>query len=135
MTEKFTWTSDYETGIDVIDAQHRDLFKKFDNFCLAIYGGEGKTRLGELISFLDIYIQDHFEVEEALMSINNYPEYYKHIELHRKFSAIYNRFKKEFEKRGGDTYMALQLEREIRGWWKNHILSADMMYVPYISLR
>jgi len=135
MAEKFAWTSEYETGIDEIDRQHRDLFKKFDNFSIAIYNGEGKNQLKELMAFIDSYINNHFKEEEELLSLNNYPDIYKHLEYHKKFTSIFGIFKKEFEKRGGDTYMALQLEKEIRGWWKNHILTVDKLYVPYITIK
>ncbi len=133
--EKFIWTENYCTGIEVIDNQHQELFRKFDKCSLAIYKGEGKSILREIISFIDIYVNDHFDDEERLMTINKYPDYYKHIEFHKNFRGIFNSFKKDFEQRGGDAYLALQLEKEIRNWWKNHILTIDMLYVPYIKIK
>ena len=40
--EKFTWTSEYNTNIESIDNQHKELFKKIDKLALALYKGEVK---------------------------------------------------------------------------------------------
>jgi hemerythrin len=133
--EKLPWSEEYETGIKIIDKQHRALFRSLDGFTLAIYDGEGKEKLKQLMWFLDDYVNEHFDTEEKLMLSNNYPEYDVHVRAHEQFATLFKNIKKDFQDRGGDTYLAIRLEKEIRVWWENHILVMDKKYVPYIGTR
>ncbi len=132
--ERIIWVPEFETGIEIIDDQHNRLFRTMDNFAIAIYGGEGKTKLRQLLIFLDEYIHDHFNTEEKLLSLNNYPEYDEHIKKHKQFTSMFNDYREDFNQRGSDTYLAKRLEKEIRNWWENHILNIDMKYAPQIEI-
>ncbi len=130
--ERLTWSEEYETGIKIIDTQHRALFRSIDSFTLAVYDGEGRDKLKQLIWFLDDYVNEHFDTEEKLLLSNEYPEFNEHVRAHEQFTALFKDIKKDFQDRGGDTYLAIRLEKEIRNWWENHILIMDKKYVPYI---
>jgi hemerythrin len=131
--ERITWHPEYETGIKIIDEQHQELFRIMDKFAIAIYDGEGKNKLEQLLLFLDDYTHVHFKTEEELLALNNYEEYDEHIKTHRDFVSLFHDFQDEFDNRGGDSYLAMRLDKEIRNWWENHILKTDMQYVPYIE--
>ncbi len=127
------WDKSYETGIELIDEQHKELFCKIDEITLAIYEGKGKTKVRELIKFLDDYITKHFEIEEKMLFDNLYPEISKHINNHKEFINVFKEFTSDFIKKGPDNYLAIRMEKEIRFWWENHILKIDKLYVPYIK--
>jgi hemerythrin len=131
--ERLTWSDEFETGVEIIDQQHRALFRSIDGFTLAIYEGEGKGKLKQLMWFLDDYVNDHFDTEEKLLLQNDYPDINVHVNAHEQFTALFKEIKKEFLDRGGDSYLAIRLEKEIRNWWESHILKMDMKYVPYIQ--
>ena len=132
--DRIGWSSEFETGIKIIDEQHNELFRIMDTFAIAIYGGEGKNKLSQLLIFLDNYIQVHFNTEEKLLALNNYSEYDEHIKMHGQFASIFNDYQKDVIQRGGDSYLAMRLEKEIRSWWENHILKTDVKYVPQIKI-
>lgn len=132
--EKFEWSENYSTNILQIDLQHRGLFKKIDGFSLSIYKGESKKHLRELLLFLEQYIENHFTTEENLMALNNYPDISNHKTEHDKFRKLFSGFKDDFNSRGGDSYLSIRLEKEIRKWWESHILNTDMKYSPYIKI-
>ena len=131
--ERFQWTDQYNTGILTIDMQHRELFRRIDNLTLALYDGEGKPALKTLLGFLDSYIIEHFRTEEEYMKKNSYPGFEKHLEKHHTFRKLLADVEQEFNDKGGDTYLAIRFEKEIRKWWENHILQTDMQYVPYMK--
>jgi hemerythrin len=130
---EFEWNSSFETGINVIDEQHKELFSKIDGITLAIYEGQGKKKVGELIDFLDVYIANHFKTEEKLLYDNYYPDFAKHTVYHAEFTKSFKQYNEDFHKNGPDNYLAIRMEKDIRNWWENHILKTDMLYVPFIK--
>ena len=131
--EPFQWTKNFDTGVFDIDNQHRELFRRIDRLTLALYEGEGKAELKNLLSYLDSYVHEHFKIEESLMRENNFPQYKQHLEKHRGFKELFSDIQQDFKDRGGDAYLAIRFEKEIRTWWENHVLKTDMEYVPYIK--
>jgi hemerythrin len=131
--ENFQWEKEFETGIEVIDKQHRELFKRVDNLALAIYEGRGKSELKEIAVYLETYVNDHFAVEERLMYINDYPRYAEHLKKHQDFTSFFNSIVEEIDEKGADSYLAIKVENEMRGWWQTHVLQLDMDYVPFIK--
>ncbi len=133
MIDKFVWSEKYETGSSLIDKQHKELFLKIDDLSLAIYKGNIKSSLKNMIIFLEKYIQEHFKAEENIMRMAAYPHINDHIRIHKKFNKIFDDLKLDFEKRGGDSYLAIHVEKEIRHWWEEHVLVEDNKYVPYLK--
>lgn len=131
--ETFQWTDKYRTHIRPIDKQHRGLFERLSKLELAIYKGECKSNLRELADFFEKYIEEHFTLEETLMKEKNYPDYTKHVLEHDQFRRMFKDFVNDLDRRGGDSYLAIHIDKELRKWWENHILKMDMKYVPLLG--
>lgn len=131
----FEWTDNFETGIKLIDFQHKELFNKIDDLSLALYQGKGKSELDKVIKFLSTYIHGHFQTEEELMLKNKYPKLIQHQKSHQHFIYFYDKIIHEIDVKGADNYLAIKVEKEIRNWWENHILKEDMEYVPFIKFE
>jgi len=127
------WDSRLETGIRVIDEQHKELFKRVNQLELALYQGRSRDELLKMIDFLDYYVEDHFAAEEILMKKNKYPGLPKHAQEHQDFRIMYQGIKDEFKKKGTDSYMAIDVGKKIRKWFENHVLNTDMAYVPFLK--
>lgn len=132
---EWLWDSRLETGIEQIDEQHKGLFNRIDQLELAIYKGKSSAELISLMEYLESYIFEHFELEERLMLENGYPDYAKHSRQHQDFRTYCAGVLDTFKNRGGDSYMAIDIDRHMRKWWENHILKTDMEYVPYLKKR
>ena len=131
--EAFKWTDKYRTHIRPIDKQHRELFERLNRLTPAVYKGECKKNLREPGDFFGNYIEEHLGLEEELMRRGNYPDYVIHVLVHDRFRKMFRDFMVELDRRGGDSYLAIQIEKDLRRWWENHILKSDMRYVPHIS--
>ncbi len=131
----FTWDHRLETGIERIDTQHWELFKRFDALELAIYESRTRatTELVIMIEYLERYVTEHFDTEEELMMKANYPDLSRHRAEHEKFRRLFEGFKKEYKEKGADFYLTLDVDRELRKWWEHHILEVDMAYVPFLK--
>jgi hemerythrin len=126
------WDKRLETGIAEVDNQHRELFKRIDSLELSLYGGKLKVEVVVMIDYLESYVEEHFDAEETLMLRINYPDIGKHRQEHQEFREVYKKIKNEYEIKGADSYMALDVDKEIRKWWEKHILKSDMAFVPYV---
>ncbi|MBN1533201.1 MAG: hemerythrin family protein [Spirochaetes bacterium] len=128
----FQWSPEYETGIEIVDRQHREMFARIDHLAVALYEGKGRTELEMLVIFLEDYVHEHFSEEERLMLEHNYPGYSDHRAMHANFIRMFEKIKREINVKGSDRYLALQVEREVRGWWLDHVMNTDRDYIPFV---
>jgi len=130
--KKWEWSARLETGIKEIDEQHKGLFEQIDRLDLAIYRGSAIGELKNLIEYLNSYIVEHLEIEEKLLRDCSYPDYERHFNEHEEFRSLCAELMLRFKK-GADNYLALDVDKQMRKWWENHIMKMDMAYVPYIK--
>lgn len=127
------WTKSLETGIELIDSQHQELFRRIDTLELAIYKGRAVNELADLLIYLESYVIEHFEAEENLMLEINFPGYGRHLTEHAEFRNRINATITEFTERGADSYLALDVDKLMRKWLQHHIMNVDMEFVPFIK--
>jgi hemerythrin len=127
------WNAEFETGIEKIDEQHKELFNRIDQLELAIYKGSAAAELVKLMEYLESYITEHFELEEKLMLENLYPDFAAHTRLHEEFRIVFTRILNNFNSKNADNYLAIDIDKQMRKWWENHILKMDMAYIPYLK--
>lgn len=131
----FEWEKEYELGIEIIDEQHRELFRKIDHLNISIYGGKGRDELRQLIKYLKTYIEEHFSYEENALTGTDYPDLEAHKKEHTRFIDYFKELDHEIKSRGADNFLAIKVEKDIRAWWEEHELKYDRIYVPYITGR
>lgn len=130
---EWQWNSSLETGIEQIDEQHKELFNRIDQLELALYNGRAASELVKLMEYLESYIVEHFELEEKLMLDNIYPDFAAHARQHAEFRNLCTGILNNFRSRGADSYLAIDVDKQMRKWWENHILKMDMAYLPYLK--
>lgn len=130
---KWEWDKRLETGIEEIDDQHLELFRRIDRLELAIYDGKGTAELLYLVKYLEDYVLEHFKLEEQLMLEADYPDLLNHRNQHNEFKAACKECFTNCKERGADTYFAIEVDKKMREWWKNHIMKFDLDYVPYLK--
>ncbi len=127
--EKLTieWKKEYETGIEIIDNQHKKWIDFINQLITAIVNAEEQGKLTELFNNLIEYTQYHFSFEEKYMKEFNYPDYEQHVQVHNNFinklTNLFNQFLK------GDYYIGLQLLDLLIDWVINHVTGTDRGYV------
>lgn len=119
------WTDALNTGIEVIDNQHRRIVEMINQLHDANQG-HSREAVGEVIENLVDYTLSHFAFEESLMEDAGYEFLRAHKRVHELFIKRVSEFKMRFQA-GED--VAVDLNGLLSRWLFNHIKSDDSAYV------
>jgi hemerythrin-like metal-binding protein len=126
------WNDNFALGLPEIDRDHKILFDLIAQLHDAHAAGKGPEELEIVFSLLLDYIDSHFEREEKLIAIHNYPEAEAHHAAHAWFSrevrAMFERFKA-----GGDEGLCVEIIAFLSNWWRFHVLEDDRLYSRHIA--
>lgn len=68
-----TWNPAWDTGIEAIDGQHRNLLAQFEGLIAAIHENHLNDQIPGLLTFLSDYVEFHFTTEEGYMQAAQFP--------------------------------------------------------------
>lgn len=119
------WTDALLTGVEQIDNQHKELFKRINSLFDACQQGKGKNEVMNVLKFLEDYIETHFRTEEKLQKEHSYPDYPSHKALHEQFKKNFYGFKRELEQSGITLSTVIQTNSLLSSWWTEHISRVD----------
>ncbi|MBV2132937.1 bacteriohemerythrin [Pseudomonas sp. MAP12] len=132
MALAISWTADFETGIDIIDDQHKRIFDYLKEIDQAI-AIKSIRQIEYVIKSLIDYAISHNTFEESLMEKAGYPMLEAHHQVHERFKERAHSYLDRFS--GGED--PIKLAREVRGdmglWLTNHIKRDDKHYVNYVK--
>jgi len=119
-----TWDSRLDTGIEVIDAQHKRLVGYLNDLEAAKTAGD-KHMVAEVIEQLVDYTQSHFGFEEAMLEEAGY----KFLKPHKKVHELFIKRITEFTIRAakGEDIVD-ELHGMLSKWLLNHIANEDRDY-------
>jgi hemerythrin len=124
-----SWTKDLESGITVIDDQHKrivDFINELDDACRT--GNTDETN--HVMEGLLNYTVTHFEFEERLQEKAGYQYLKAHQRIHELFMKKVAAFR---ERAGKGEDVAPELLILLQGWLVNHIKGEDRDYVESVS--
>ncbi len=125
------WQEKLNTGIDVIDGQHKRIASYINQLHEACHmQGDNSTIVTNTIIELADYTISHFAFEEALLEEAGYSKMEEHSESHIEFSTKIFGYIDRSEK-GED--VASSLLDLLHDWLFGHILIEDALYVPTVS--
>ncbi len=132
------WTEDLSVGNEVIDEQHKELFRKINDLVLAINHSVCKYKIGDVIRFLDEYIVFHFSEEEKMMQKSSYPGYKAHKAQHEDFKRNFEELKGELVKldggkKPGSYDLSVQTNQVVVDWILEHIAKVDKKLGEFLS--
>ncbi len=128
--EEIKWTEDLSVNNQIIDNQHKKLFK-IVNKIIASAKDEKNPNLYK-IHFNDLieYTQTHFKDEESLLKSHNYPKIEEHIKVHKQFVRKIADFYKDILMKNFN--VRIEMTEFLTGWWVNHVSTSDQDYKKYI---
>jgi len=127
------WTEDLTTGVDTIDDQHKELFRRINSLMDACKAGKGKTEIGDTIDFLSSYVVEHFGTEENMMQKLNYPNYPDHKAQHTAFINDVAKLKEEFAQGGAAVSLVVRTNAVVVDWLLQHIRKVDKVMGGFIK--
>ncbi len=128
------WTPELAVGIDEIDAQHQELFRRAERF---INGLSEPTRqdVGILLSYLRLYCVTHFGAEESWMRQVGYPGYDEHKAQHDAFIEHILELSREHERRGSPGLEPMKVSGWLQRWLEDHVQGIDRKFASFVLAR
>lgn len=118
------WSHELDTGIDIIDSQHKRIVEYINELHEAQELLD-KAKVGDVINELVDYTVSHFAFEESLMENAEYPFLAPHQKVHELFIKKVSSFVERF-KEGED--VTNELLTMLQKWLINHIKNEDGDY-------
>jgi hemerythrin len=124
------WNARNETGLALIDEQHRGIVSIINTFYyLMSLKTNNKLLYSTISDTMKNYSRIHFITEEGLLEAANYEDVEKHKALHRHLAQEIE----DIEYQGVKANDARPLLEFLKKWWIEHINEQDMLYVPFLS--
>lgn len=124
------WNDDLNTGIGVIDKQHRRIVDYINQLHDAHTSGHAKEEIGKVIDELVDYTLSHFAFEESLQEEANYAFSKAHKKVHELFTKRVSDFRTRFAM-GED--VSAELNNMLVTWLVHHIKRDDADYVASVK--
>ena len=129
------WSAELAVGVDTIDAQHEELFRRAGALLEALHGSRGPQEIARLFPFLEEYAIEHFAAEEALMSQHGYPRMAEHVAQHRKLVEDLVPLKASLMKHGMTAKLASEASHFLQGWLLRHVAVSDQVLGAFILAK
>ncbi len=113
------------TGVDEIDAQHRELFQRIGRLLDASRDRRSRDEVVRLLEFLGGYVVDHFAAEERTMEEAGYPKLEGHQSEHRQFVKELEILRHELKSEGPSHLFVIRVGNRVTEWLREHIYRTD----------
>jgi len=127
------WKEDLAVGVNEIDNQHKELFRKVSELFDACSAGKGKEQIDPIMNYLQDYVVLHFGGEEKLMKQYNYLDYENHKLQHDQFIKDFLGLKEKIEKNGVTGLTIVQLNQVLVDWLIKHIRKTDKAFGAFLK--
>lgn len=129
------WTEDLSVGVGIIDTQHKELFATADALLGAVDSGEGHGEVTKVITFLEEYVENHFQMEEMYMKRYSYADYPQHKMEHTAFIGDFYDLRQELDNDGVTPDLTVRLANRVGDWLVNHIGRMDKALGAFLRGR
>ncbi|MDW8322928.1 MAG: bacteriohemerythrin [Burkholderiales bacterium] len=123
------WEPRLDTGIEVIDEQHKRIVNYINQLEAARRSGDRNQVMAVIEELVD-YTQSHFGFEEAMMEEAGYEFLKPHQKVHELFIKRVTEFTMRAAK-GED--IAEELQHTLTRWLMNHIANEDHNYAEAVK--
>lgn len=133
------WKDKYEVGVELIDSQHKELFKRVEDFIKVIrstsLGEEKAQKVIETLEFMKEYVVEHFRDEEEYQIKIGYPDYEKHKQIHDGMVSFVLEVSEEYEKNGYNNALIQKFAGRLLTWLINHVAAEDQKIADYAAKK
>jgi hemerythrin len=125
------WETKYDTGIEMVDRQHRHLVDLANRLFEACRDPQADLKAGFHTALKEsiAYVHKHFSDEEGLMREAAYPELAAHREQHAAFVQQIIASVQDFE--SGKAFVPNNFVRFLRDWLLEHIAISDKAFARF----
>ncbi len=128
------WDDRLTTGVSAIDAQHSEIFARFNVLLRACESGRSRDEVAGVLGFMNTYIDEHFTEEERFLESIDYPEVVSHRQEHRRFARRFMAVAEQFTEQGNSVQLVIKLSRVLGELIFDHIQEKDMAYARFCKV-
>lgn len=129
--EKIIWKREYSVGVERLDRQHKKIISVINKLISKPRAFATSGTIAEALSELNIYVSEHFLLEEQLLDENDYPDILDHSVMHTEYGNRIAEFcLKSFK---NNKHVREELLSYLSEWWIGHILYEDMKYKRFFE--
>jgi methyl-accepting chemotaxis protein len=121
------WNKSLETGIDLIDQQHMELFRQIET----LLDPGNSNRVHETLDFLEKYIAKHFSDEQKMHLKSRYPKAEMHRNFHDGYKVRFHDLKEKYIKEGPTVTNNMEVNKTVLGWLKDPIMVQDKDFAAF----
>lgn len=133
------WKDKYSIGVELIDEQHKELFKRVSDFLRIVENKDSwedkLDKVKETMAFMQKYVVEHFDDEEVYQAQIGYPDIDNHKIAHHKFKEGINDYVKIFEEEGFDEEKIQEFGGKLMTWLIMHVGKMDQMIGEYANSK
>jgi len=129
--KRFEWSPEFSVGHRTLDAQHARIMGLIDKLARAGGGPSEAEIVSDTLDEMMKYSRSHFTAEERILLEVGFPDYERHVELHRAYVKKVVAFC-QATTMGVDSVPAKLLEY-LKVWFTHHILQEDMKYKSLVT--
>ncbi len=129
------WSDVLSTGIDKMDEEHKELFKRINALLVALLAGDESADLHGIVKFISEYVDYHFRDEERLLVAEGYPKYDPHRALHAAYEKEFADIGRELAETGFTPALLIRIQDKVVNWLLEHIARVDTEYGKWINAK
>eukprot|EP01029_Cantina_marsupialis_P013283 TRINITY_DN293_c1_g1_i2.p1 TRINITY_DN293_c1_g1~~TRINITY_DN293_c1_g1_i2.p1 ORF type:complete len:261 (-),score=55.10 TRINITY_DN293_c1_g1_i2:1370-2152(-) len=127
---KLRWKKRYQTGIPIVDKQHKNFFILLGTIRKVSKQKKSAKFIRLILEELVHYCKVHFSTEERVLEESGYPDIEGHKESHAKFTALVNKKVAEFKLFKVDV-IDQDFFNWLLEWLQTHITVEDVHHCTY----
>ena len=126
------WTDEMSVGVEIIDEDHQRLFILLNRLGYSLREQSTSEVMTKVLSDLSDYTDYHFNREEILMEVCDYPEIDLHKRVHRALRTQVAKYRQAFQQDPAAVDIR-QLRDFINDWLIDHIMVMDKKYESWMK--
>lgn len=123
------WTDDLRIGIDILDHDHQTLFSMLNKIS---HKSTNDMDMEQIIENLINYTFYHFQREEHVMKLSNFPDAQLHINMHQKLAQDVQEMAQQWRSEYNSSSL-LSLQKFLRNWLNDHVKKHDLALAQFIK--
>lgn len=127
------WDQSMATGVDSVDAQHKQLIAWLNDLLAAVSQGRAGSEIQGLLDQLGTYSATHFGHEEECMVRYKCPAAEQNMLAHKDFVVTLAALRDEFDRDGATAHLVVRVEVEMLRWLTTHIKRTDTQLLPCVQ--
>ncbi|MSP98788.1 MAG: bacteriohemerythrin, partial [Betaproteobacteria bacterium] len=132
-TELLTWRDSFSVQVAQMDNHHKRLIQIANAIMEQLYGEVDRNSLARALDALVDYTHFHFDAEEKLMALYDYPGAAGHCNDHRNLVLQIAEYRQRVL--GGDLPTRASFLHFIESWLVRHMLDEDRKYGAFLNAR